>query len=93
MAGKTGTLFYRGRAHDPILPGTSASIEAGQLGYSWFVGFAPVDHPRIAFAVLLGNPAAWPLKAHSVARHLVAEYLATEGAGSTGKHTRLLARR
>ena len=93
VAGKTGTLFYRGRAHDPSLPSNTAAIDAGQLGYSWFVGFAPVDHPRIAFAVLLGNPIAWPLKAHAVARHLVADYLATEGTGSAGKHTRLLARR
>jgi len=93
VAGKTGTLFYRGRAHDPTLPSTTASIEAGQLGYSWFIGFAPVDHPRIAFAVLLGNPIAWPLKAHAVARHLVADYLATEGAGTAGRHPRLLAHR
>jgi len=93
VAGKTGTLFYRGRSHDPNLPSTTIAIAAGQLGYSWFVGFAPVDHPRIAFAVLLGNPVAWPLKAHSVARHVIAEYLATEGVGSAGKPPRLLARR
>jgi peptidoglycan glycosyltransferase len=92
VAGKTGTLFYRGRAHDPSLPSATAILEAGQLGYSWFIGFAPADHPKIAFAVLLGNPAAWPLKAHSVARQLVAEYLATENTG-LGKHNRLLAHR
>jgi peptidoglycan glycosyltransferase len=93
VAGKTGTLFYRGRPQDPPLPSATATLDAGQLGYSWFVGFAPADHPRIAFAVLLGNPIAWPLKAHSVARHVVAEYLATEGTGSVAKHTRLLAHR
>lgn len=93
VAGKTGTLFYRGRAHDPALPSATSSLEAGQLGYSWFIGFAPADHPKIAFAVLLGNPVAWPLKAHAVARHMVADYLATEGSGSAGKHTRLLAHR
>ena len=91
VAGKTGTLFYRGRPNDPTLPSAASTLEAGQLGYSWFIGFAPADHPKIAFAVLLGNPVAWPLKAHSVARHLVADYLATEG--SAGKHTRLLAHR
>ncbi len=97
VAGKTGTLFYRGRAHDPILPGSTATLEAGGLGYSWFIGFAPVDHPKIAFAVLLGNPVASQLRAHSVARSLVADYLATEGVspspGSAGKHGRLLAHR
>jgi cell division protein FtsI/penicillin-binding protein 2 len=91
VAGKTGTLFYRGRPSDPTLPSAASTLEAGQLGYSWFIGFAPADHPKIAFAVLLGNPAAWPLKAHAVARHLVADYLATEG--SAGKHSRLLAHR
>jgi cell division protein FtsI/penicillin-binding protein 2 len=64
--------------------------EDGQLGYSWFVGFAPADRPKIAFAVLLGNSSTWPLKAHAVARQLVAEYLAAEGGA---KHGRLLARR
>lgn len=93
VAGKTGTLFYRGRAHDPALPSTMTTLEAGQLGYSWFIGFAPADHPKIAFAVLLGNPVAWPLKAHAVARHLIADYLASEGSGNGGKHVRLLAHR
>ena len=93
VAGKTGTLFYRGRPHDPTLPSTVVTLEAGQLGYSWFVGFAPADHPKIAFAVLLGNPIAWPLKAHFVARQVISNYLASEAAGSGGKHSRLLAHR
>jgi cell division protein FtsI/penicillin-binding protein 2 len=118
VAGKTGTLFYRGRPQDPSLPSSnannlhgnpgrvpmpsrdaslpaklagSARVEGGQIGYSWFVGFAPADHPTMAFAVLLGNPAASQVKAHSVARHLVAEYLAVEN--PTVRHGRMLARR
>ena len=89
VAGKTGTLFYRGRAprSDPAqLP--RACLEAGQLGYSWFVGFAPADQPRIAFAVLLGNPVAWQLRAHAVARHMIADYLASEAAPSTAASSR-----
>jgi peptidoglycan glycosyltransferase len=62
VAGKTGTL--------------SAQTDKGYLGYSWFVGFAPADHPRIAFAVLLGNHATWHIKASYVGRRLVEEYLA-----------------
>lgn len=93
VAGKTGTLFYRGRPSDPTLPSATATLNAGQLGYSWFIGFAPADHPKIAFAVLLGNPVASQLRAHSVARHVIAEYLASESTGSAGKHTRLLAHR
>jgi peptidoglycan glycosyltransferase len=95
VAGKTGTLFYRGRPSDPPLPSSMAVLEAGQLGYSWFIGFAPADHPKIAFAVLLGNPVASQLRAHTVARNVIAEYLANEGAGNVGagKHVRLLAHR
>lgn len=88
VAGKTGTLFYRGRPQDPGLPGSSS---VGQLGYSWFVGFAPAERPTMAFAVLLGNPITSPVRAHMVARQLVAQYLAVEN--QMPKHGRLLARR
>jgi cell division protein FtsI/penicillin-binding protein 2 len=63
VAGKTGTL--------------SAQTERGYVGYSWFIGYAPAEHPTIAFAVALGNPAQWRIKATYVARRIVAEYLAT----------------
>jgi cell division protein FtsI/penicillin-binding protein 2 len=90
VAGKTGTLFYRGRPQDPALPAAAVEPEDSRIGYSWFVGFAPADQPRIAFAVLLGNPVAAPLRAHVVARHIIAEYVAGEGSAKQG---RLLARR
>ncbi len=69
VAGKTGTL--------------SAQTERGYLGYSWFVGYAPVDHPAIAFAVALGNPARWRIKATYVARRIVSEHLAAQAPGRT----------
>jgi cell division protein FtsI/penicillin-binding protein 2 len=90
VAGKTGTLNYRGGLHDPTPPGTAGLPDGGQLGYSWFIGYAPADKPEIAFAVLLGNPAAWQIKAHSLARHLVADYLASEG---SVRHGHLIAHR
>jgi len=62
VAGKTGTL--------------SAQTDKGYLGYSWFVGFAPADHPKIAFAVVIGNQASWRIKAAYVGRRIVEEYLA-----------------
>ena len=65
VAGKTGTL--------------SAQTDKGYLGYSWFVGYAPADHPRIAFAVVLGNQPQWRIKATYVARRIVAEHLASQG--------------
>jgi cell division protein FtsI/penicillin-binding protein 2 len=61
-AGKTGTLY--GKA------------DRGFVGYSWFVGFAPVEHPTVAFAVVLGNRPGYQLRASEVARQLLAEYAA-----------------
>lgn len=60
VAGKTGTLT----AHD----------ESG-LAYSWFVGFAPADHPQVAFAVLLGRADEADIRAAEVARALLATWM------------------
>lgn len=60
VAGKTGTL----NGHDPF------------VAYSWFVGFAPADHPQVAFAVLLGNDENGRVKASEVARDLLAGWRA-----------------
>src|SRR6185295_8930874 len=65
VAGKTGTL--------------SALTDKGFVGYSWFVGYAPAEHPSIAFAVALGNQPVWRIKATYLGRRLVAEYLAGRG--------------
>jgi peptidoglycan glycosyltransferase len=65
VAGKTGTL--------------SAVTDRGYVGYSWFIGYAPADHPAIAFAVALGNSPSWRIKATYVGRRIVAEYLAEKG--------------
>jgi cell division protein FtsI/penicillin-binding protein 2 len=75
VAGKTGTLFYRGRPTDPAVP-AAVVVDPGHLGYSWFVGFAPARQPRIAFAVALGNKVPFRVRAALVARRLLASYLA-----------------
>ncbi len=73
VAGKTGTL--------------NAETDHGPLGYSWFVGYAPADHPAIAFAVVLGNAPNWRIKATYVGRHIVSEYLTEKNERSgTGPH-------
>jgi cell division protein FtsI/penicillin-binding protein 2 len=64
-AGKTGTLF--------------AKADRGFVGYSWFVGFAPVEHPTVAFAVALANKPGRRLRAADVARELLQEYAAAGG--------------
>ena len=38
------------------------------LGYSWFVGIAPVEQPEVVISVLLGNSPLWHLKSHTAAR-------------------------
>jgi peptidoglycan glycosyltransferase len=88
VAGKTGTLFYRGRPDDPALP-AAVLPDGGFLGYSWFVGYAPARQPRIAFAVVIGNPREWKIKATFVARRMIAEYLVSHAEG----HGRVLASR
>jgi penicillin-binding protein A len=71
VAGKTGTL--------------AANTDRGPIGYSWFVGYAPADHPRIAFAVLLGNGPGWRIKATYVGRHIVGRFVtAPSGHGRPG---------
>jgi cell division protein FtsI/penicillin-binding protein 2 len=74
VAGKTGSLAYRGQEGDPALPAPWPADT--YLGYSWFVGYAPADHPRLAFAVLIANKELWHIKAPFVARRLLAEHLA-----------------
>lgn len=78
VAGKTGSLDYRGEAGDPAPP--APWPERGYLHYNWFVGYAPATKPEVAFAVVLGNPAKWHIKAPYVARRLIEAYLAEKAA-------------
>ncbi|MEM9191139.1 MAG: penicillin-binding transpeptidase domain-containing protein [Myxococcota bacterium] len=59
VAGKTGTLS----GTDPY------------RGYTWWVGFAPADDPRIAVAALVVNTPRWRIKASYLAREALREYL------------------
>jgi cell division protein FtsI/penicillin-binding protein 2 len=85
MAGVTRTGTARGAFHDrhgrPRLPfsaaGKTGTLYGKAVGYSWFVGFAPVEHPTIAFAVALATKPGGRLRAADVARELLAEYAAT----------------
>ncbi len=60
VAGKTGTL-------KPVSGGPTSS---------WFVGFAPVDSPRLIVSVLLQNGGVWRRKAEEVARDFLRYYYA-----------------
>jgi cell division protein FtsI/penicillin-binding protein 2 len=64
VAGKTGTLSRRPVAG--LMP----------LDFSWFVGFAPADHPAVVVAVLLGNHPRHHLRAATCARMVLEQALA-----------------
>ncbi len=73
--------FHDKHSGKKILPGVAVAGKTGSLdrkdhalSYSWFVGYAPADHPEVAFAVLLGNGPSWRWKAHQVAADLLSGY-------------------
>jgi cell division protein FtsI (penicillin-binding protein 3) len=55
-AGKTGTLDR----DEPFF-----------MQHSWFVGFAPAEHPEVIVSVILGNPERWYLRGHEAAKRLI----------------------
>ncbi len=59
VAGKTGSLS----SHQPF------------QDYSWFVGYAPADHPTIAVAALVVNEQHWRIHASYVAREAFRTFL------------------
>jgi cell division protein FtsI/penicillin-binding protein 2 len=63
VAGKTGTI---------------SGTEPFPMEYSWFVGFAPAEAPKISVSVLIGNTDNWWLKGHTVARELFETALVTK---------------
>ena len=83
--------FHDRRTNRPLLPGIAVAGKTGSLdrhdpylSYSWFVGFAPAERPEVAIAVLLGNGPRWHVKAHQVAREVLADYF--EGAPAVDAH-------
>jgi cell division protein FtsI/penicillin-binding protein 2 len=66
----------------PFLPGVSIAGKTGTLSrynphrtYNWWVGYAPVDDPKIAVAVLVVNEPTWRIKASYVAKEALRNYL------------------
>lgn len=81
MAGKTGTAQVLGIAQDEEYDETK--ISKWHRDHAWFMGFAPIDDPQIAVAVLVENGGGGSRAAAPVARkifdaHILGEYL-TEG--------------
>lgn len=65
-----------------FLPGVQVAGKTGSLStsspyraYSWWVGFAPIDKPKIAVAALVVNDPKWRIKGSYVAREALRKYL------------------
>lgn len=66
----------------PFLPGIRVAGKTGTLSrysphrtYNWWVGYAPVDNPKIAVAALVVNEPTWRIKASYVAKEALRNYL------------------
>lgn len=68
-AGKTGSLFGKNPFRD----------------FSWFVGFAPKDSPKIAVAAVVVNGPIWRVRAPYLAREAMRLYLDPQLASKPGK--------
>ncbi len=79
----TARKSFRDTQGNDYVPGVKVAAKTGSLtgkrppalNYNWFIGFAPADHPEIAFAVLLANEPKWRIKAHYAGRRLIQIYL------------------
>lgn len=79
--GTAKKAFWDSRGR-PFLPGIAVAGKTGTLSrsnpyrrYTWWVGYAPVDDPKIAVASLVVNEPKWRIKASYVAREALREYL------------------
>ena len=77
VEGRLGRQFTAG-AKVPGIPtaGKSGTAELGGTGepHSWFIGFAPVDQPRIAIAVLVEQGGRGGERAAPLAGDLMQRY-------------------
>lgn len=79
--GTSRKAFHDG-AGRALLPGVTVAGKTGSLSsenpyraYSWWVGFAPVEAPTIAFATLVVNQPLWHIKANQVAVEALRHWL------------------
>ncbi len=79
----TATSYFRER-HRNILGDIEVAGKTGSLSthhkgpfkdYSWFVGFAPADDPKIAVAAVVVNGLKWRVHAPFIAREALKAYL------------------
>ena len=75
VAGNTGTsqVFRASRGID------ADELPKNRRDHAWFVGFAPADHPTIAFAVVVEHGGHGGTTAAPIARRVLEKYFETTG--------------
>jgi peptidoglycan glycosyltransferase len=68
VAGKTGTAEVGDRNNNGI-------ADPNEIAHSWFIGFAPADHPKVAVAAVAENEGFGSLTAAPIAMDVLAEAL------------------
>ncbi|MEC7521346.1 MAG: penicillin-binding transpeptidase domain-containing protein [Myxococcota bacterium] len=78
----TARRYFFDPRGNAFLPGIEAAGKTGTLanddpyrGYTWFVGYAPVDEPQIAVAALVINEPRWRIKGAYAAREAMRYWL------------------
>ena len=65
IASKTGTA--------QLIRGSNKDTSSHQKDHSWFIGFTPIEHPKLSFVVLMENQNTATLLARSIMQKL--EYI------------------
>jgi penicillin-binding protein 2 len=74
-----GTGYRTVRLDDVTIAGKTGTAEAGggRPDHAWFAGYAPAEHPRVAFAVVLEHGGSGSKAAGPIAREFVRTLLET----------------
>jgi penicillin-binding protein 2 len=74
-----GTGYKSVRLDEVTVAGKTGTAEAGgnRPDHAWFAGYAPADHPRVAFAVVLEHGGSGGKSAGPIAREYVRALLET----------------
>ncbi len=86
VANGTAYKSFHDRHGRPYIPNVAVAGKTGTLTrhkanrlYTWFIGYAPADHPEVAIASLVVNTPIWRIKAPQLARQVLQAYFASKG--------------